>query len=369
MAVHKLSLQAARRMAVRAQMLTRERPAGLLDLVRQLTLLQVDPTAAIAPNADLVAWSRLGSAYAPQDLTAALAQRRLIELMATVRPAEDLALYRAEMLALRERTPVTDWQVRHRDWLLANDGCRRDILARLRDQGPLPSRQLPDSCAVPWQSSGWTHDQNVIRLLDLMSARGEVAVAGRLARERLWDLAERVYPDDPIIPEHEALQRQNMRRLQALGIARAKTTKVPIEPYDVGQAGEPAVVEGVKGEWRIDPAQRDQPVAARTALLSPFDRLIHDRKRTLELFDFDYGLEMYKPASQRRWGYYALPILHGDRLVGKLDATADRPAGVLRVNAIHQDQPFTKAMSAAVDKEIAALARWLQLDLVRAASR
>ena len=137
----------------------------------------------------------------------------------------------------------------------------------------------------------------------------------------------------------------------------------------MGQAGEPAVVEGVKGEWRIDPAQRDQPFAARIALLSPFDRLIHDRKRTLELFDFEYSLEMYKPAAQRRWGYYALPILHGERLVGKLDATADRPAGVLRVNAIHQDQPFTKAMSAAVDKEIAALARWLQLDLVRAASR
>ncbi len=142
------------------------------------------------------------------------------------------------------------------------------------------------------------------------------------------------------------------------------------EPYDVGQAGEPAAAEGVKGEWRVDPAQMDQPWAARTALLSPFDRLIHDRKRTLELFDFDYSLEMYKPAAQRRWGYYALPILHGERLVGKLDAAAaaDRAAGVLRVNAIHQDQPFTKAMSAGVDKEMAALARWLQLDLVRAAS-
>jgi len=368
MAVHKLSLQAARRIAVRAQMLTRERPAGLLELVRRLTLLQVDPTAAVAPNAELVAWSRLGPAFAPQDLTAALAQRRLIELMATIRPAEDLALYRAEMLALSERPPVAEWQERHRAWLRANDTCRRDILVRLRDQGPLPSRQLPDSCAVPWQSTGWTHDQNVIRLLDLMAARGEVAVAGRLARERLWDLAERVYPDDPIVPEHEALRRQDARRLQALGIARAKTTKVPIEPYDVGQAGEPAVVEGVKGEWRVDPAQLDQPWAARTALLSPFDRLIHDRKRTLELFDFDYSLEMYKPAAQRRWGYYALPILHAERLVGKLDATAERAAGVLRVNAIHQDQPFTKAMAAAVDKEIAALARWLHLGLVRAAS-
>jgi hypothetical protein len=102
--------------------------------------------------------------------------------------------------------------------------------------------------------------------------------------------------------------------------------------------------------------------------VTPLVSTSFDRKRTLELFVFDYSLEMYKPAAQRRWGYYALPILHGERLVGKLDATADRAAGVLRVNAIHQDQPFTKAMAAAVDKQIAALARWLQLDMVRAAS-
>jgi uncharacterized protein YcaQ len=74
---------------------------------------------------------------------------------------------------------------------------------------------------------------------------------------------------------------------------------------------------------------------------------------------------MYKPAEQRRWGYYALPILHGDRLVGKLDARADRADGVLRVAAVHQDVPFTPAMTAAVDREIADLARWLELEVVR----
>ena len=131
----------------------------------------------------------------------------------------------------------------------------------------------------------------------------------------------------------------------------------------MGEAGEPAVVEGVKGTWRVDPSQLGQPFSGRAALLSPFDRLIHDRKRTVELFEFDYQLEMYKPAAKRRWGYFALPILYGDRLVGKLDATADRKAGVLRVNAIHQDVPFNKAMTAAVDREIKDLARWLELDL------
>jgi uncharacterized protein YcaQ len=131
----------------------------------------------------------------------------------------------------------------------------------------------------------------------------------------------------------------------------------------VGEVGEPAVVDGVKGTWRVDPALLGQPFSGRAALLSPFDRLIHDRKRTIELFEFDYQLEMYKPAAKRRWGYFALPILYGDRLAGKLDATADRKAGVLRVTAIHEDEPFSTDMKAAVDHEIKDLAHWLGLDL------
>ena len=98
-------------------------------------------------------------------------------------------------------------------------------------------------------------------------------------------------------------------------------------------------------------------------MLSPFDRLIHDRKRTIDLFKFDYQLEMYKPVAKRRWGYFALPILYGDRLIGKLDAAADRGAGVFRVNAVHEDVPFTQTMTTAVRREIADLARWLDLDL------
>ncbi|HSM39046.1 MAG TPA: crosslink repair DNA glycosylase YcaQ family protein, partial [Candidatus Limnocylindrales bacterium] len=102
----------------------------------------------------------------------------------------------------------------------------------------------------------------------------------------------------------------------------------------------------------------------RTALLSPFDRLIHDRVRAMDLFGFEYTLEMYKPAAKRRWGYYALPILHGDRLVGKLDAAADRDASILRVNAIHHDVAFTRPMKRAVDDEIERLAAWLELGAV-----
>ncbi|MFL5749781.1 MAG: DNA glycosylase AlkZ-like family protein, partial [Chloroflexota bacterium] len=123
-----------------------------------------------------------------------------------------------------------------------------------------------------------------------------------------------------------------------------------------------AEVEGTSGVWRVDPEATAQHFEGRTALLSPFDRLIHDRVRTLELFEFEYTLEMYKPAAKRRWGYFALPILHGDRLVGKLDATADRKASVLRVNAIHEDVSFSRAMTTAVQREIENLATWLELD-------
>ena len=320
--MHELTRTEARRIAVQAQLLDAGRPTELHAVVRQLTLLQIDPTAAIAPNADLVAWSRLGSSYAREDLTAALTNRTLLELRAMIRPSEDLALYRADMAVWEKETK------HYRQWVAANDACRRDILDRLTGQGPLTSRELPDTCAVPWQSSGWTHNRNVTQLLELMVLRGEVAIAGRAGRERLWDLASRVYPDEPAV---------------------------------VGEAGEPAVVEGVKGEWRVDPAYLERPFTGRAALLSPFDRLVHDRQRTTELFGYDYQLEMYKPPAKRRWGYFALPILYGDQLVGKLDATADRKAGVLLVNAVHQDVEFSRSIADAVDAEIDDLALWLNL--------
>ncbi|MCI0689747.1 MAG: winged helix DNA-binding domain-containing protein [Sporichthyaceae bacterium] len=364
MTVHQLSPTEARRIAVRAQLLDSARPTDLLDVVRHLTMLQLDPTAAIAPNADLVAWSRLGSGYSPAELTKALDDRTLIELHALLRPSEDLALYRAEMAQWPGVGQLHNWQVELREWVRANDACRLDILDRLGSAGPLLSRELPDTCKVPWKSTGWTNNQNVIKLLGFMVQRGEVAVAGRKGRERLWDLATRVYPDDPIIPAEEALRARNERRLHALGIARARAPDAPVEPADVGEAGEPALVEGVKGQWRVDPSWLGQPFSkftGRAALLSPFDRLIHDRNRAVELIGFEYQLEMYKPVAARRWGYFALPILYGDQLIGKLDAIADRKAGLLRVNAIHQDVPFDPAMSAAVDHEIKDLADWLEL--------
>jgi uncharacterized protein YcaQ len=358
--MHRLTKAQARRIAVRAQLLDARRPTDLVEVVRQLTLLQIDPTAAIAPSADLVAWSRLGSSYRPGDLKHALEEdRKLFELDALIRPMSDLGLY----LAGAADRPVYE---RSRDWFRKNDRFRKEILRQLRRSGPLTSRDIPDTAVVPWASSGWTNNRNVTQMLEFLIVRGEVAISGRVGRERLWDLPERVYPADVAVPSVDEAERiKNERRLSSLGIARQKTRAMPMEPTDVGEAGEPAVVKGVKGEWRVDPSLLDDDFAGRTALLSPFDRLVHDRVRTQELFDFEYTLEMYRPAAKRRWGYFALPILHDDRLVGKLDATADRKAGVLRVNAVHEDVKFTRAITKGVQAELEDLASWLGLALVR----
>jgi uncharacterized protein len=357
--MHRLTKAQARRIAVRAQLLDAPRPTDLLEVVQRLTLLQIDPTAAIAPSADLVLWSRLGWAYRREDLKRALEEERtLFELDALIRPSGDLRLY----LAGADERPSYE---RTRAWLRDNDAFRRDILKRLRKSGPLASRELPDTAAVPWASTGWSHNRNVSTMLEILINRGEVAISGRVGRERLWDLPERVYPAVAVPSIEEAEQAKDERRLGALGIARAKARAMPMEPVHVGEAGEPAVVEGVKGEWQVDPARLGEDFEGRTALLSPFDRLIHDRTRTEELFDFEYALEMYKPAAKRRWGYFALPILHGDRLVGKLDAAADRKASILRVNAIHEDVKFTRAITKGVQSELEDLARWLGLENIQ----
>jgi uncharacterized protein YcaQ len=171
-------------------------------------------------------------------------------------------------------------------------------------------------------------------LLGLMIRRGEVAAAGRDGRERLWDLAGRVYPDDPVVPLDEAVRIRAVRRLRSLGIAcaRVPAAEAPGELQHDGEIGEAAVVAGVRGRWRVDPKYLDQPFRGRAVLLSPLDRLIVDRKRMTDLFEFDYQLEMYKPAAKRRWGYWAM------------------------------DGEWSTTQRAAVHREIRDLAQWLDLE-------
>lgn len=359
-----LTVDQARRIAVRAQLLDANRPADLLDVAERLTFLQIDPIGVVAPSADLVLWSRLGDRYAPADLVDALERDHTMfewrgqdrdnePSLVMYRPTSRLGIVLGQMVALRD----TPGQVR--DWLVANDGFRRRVLDRLAADGPLLSRDIEDTAEVPWKSSGWTHARNVNQMLEFLWSRAEVAVAGRQGKQRIWDLAERIYPSDvEPVPWEEAMRIRDDLRLRCLGVARSRV---------VADAGVACTVDGVKGTWRVDPdalAAADEPIDGRTALLSPFDRLIHDRQRAEELFGFDFTLEFYKPAPKRRFGYYVLPILHDDRLVGKIDLIADRDADRLRVLSMHDDVGFTRAQRRAVDDELSALAGWLGLSAV-----
>jgi uncharacterized protein YcaQ len=364
-AVHQLTKAEARRIAIRAQLLAARRSADLLKVVNHLTLLQLDPTAAVAPSADLVLRTRLGDAYRPSQLADALERDRMLyEVRAIVRPTTDLPLQLEAMAAWPfanegKRSWAAPGPSAAR-WLEANDAFRRDVLDLLRESGPLRSREIPDTSVVPWQSTGWTGKRNVTQMLEFLSARGEVATARRNGRERLWDLAERVYPPvAEVVPLAEARRIMAERRMRALGIARPEVTGVYGERRYEPVAGEPAVVEDTAGEWRVDPEAVGQPFEGRTVLLSPFDRLVHERARAEELFDFEYFLEMYKPKEKRRWGFFALPILHEDRLVGKLDATTDRTNFAFRVHAVHEDVRFTCEITKAVHAEIESLGSWL----------
>ena len=164
-------------------------------------------------------------------------------------------------------------------------------------------------------------------MLEFLWRRGEVAVVGRAGGQRLWDLAERWYPPVVALPAREADRLLERRRLRALGIASSGPSVA-------------ARVRGVPGTWRVDPdllASAEEPLPERTTLLSPFDRLIHDRDRTEQLFGFRFRLEIYVPKEKREHGYFVLPVLRGERLVGRIDPELDRRERVLRVNAVHPE--------------------------------
>ncbi len=349
---HRLTVDQARRIAVGAQLLDANRPGDVVGVAEQLGAIKIDPTATIAPAENTILWSRIGATYEPSQLTKVVERDHLLfEFDGAFRPISLLPL----MLPAMRRWPQ---RPKTREWLEANDRFRADVLARLRADGPLLASDIPDTAQVTRPPDGWYGSNQVVHMLDFLQRQGEVAVVRREGRNRVWDLAERVYPTG--MPQYELEEAESLlgeRRLQAAGIAKQKSPWTP-----VGEAGEPAVIEGSTRKYRVDPqalADLEQDDGGRVAFLNPYDPMLFDRPRLQELFEFEYVLEQFKPKPQRKYGFFAHPILMGDRFVGMLDAEVDREAEMLVVNAVHEFLPFDPEEDEMVRAEIDALAEWL----------
>ena len=350
--IHQLTRDQARRIAVRAQLLDADRAGDVVEVAEELGAIKIDPTATIAPAEHSILWSRLGAVYDQIQLSKAVEKDRLLfEFDGSFRPVSLLPL----MLPAMRRWPQRQSS---RDWLSANDRFRLNVLARLRAEGPLLATEIPDTAEVLYPPHGWFGSNQTVHMLDFLQRQGEVAIVGREGRHRRWDLAERVYPQDlPEFTLDEAGRMLNERRLHAAGIAKQKSPWTP-----VGEAGEPAVIEGSGRKWRVDPEAvavlGDDP-GGRVVFLSPYDGMLFDRPRLHDVFEFDYVLEQFKPKPQRKYGFFAHPILLGDRFVGMLDAEVSRERDALVVNAVHEFLPFDVEEEEMVRAEIDALAGWL----------
>jgi len=322
-----VSAEEARRIAVRAQLLDGS-ATDILETVRRLGFLQLDPISTVAPPQHLVLWSRLGS-YEREELDRLLwDERKLFEWNAYVWPIEDLPLIRARM-----RRPLNK---NAREWLAENRSFRRYVLRELDRRGPLLSREIEDHTGLEREDHDWWGARKMSLMLGILGANGEVAVVGRRGKQRVWDLAERWYPETNTVQQREAQRVTADRRFRALGVRLTK--------------------EG----WEAHPEASDGAVPDRATLLSPFDRLIHDRDRAHALFDFFYRLEMYVPKAKREYGYYVLPLLVGDRLVGRAEPRFDKKTKTLELLGSWGD-------TSRLDEALVELGAWLGAERIQPA--
>jgi uncharacterized protein YcaQ len=299
-----MDLARARRVAVRAQALDGS-ATSLRDLVGRLGFLQMDPIATIATPQQLVPFNRL-AAFDPAELDRLVWEERvLFEWNAFIWPIEDLPLVRARMR--RRRSTANAWT---KEFLRSNAPFRRYLLRELERSGPILSRDLKADLLPDGEPHRWWGTRQVRLMLEILQVHGEIAVAGRRGRQRLWDLADRVYPETESIRWREAERLIREQRRRSLGVWLER------------------------GKLHVHPEISDEPVPDRVAFLSPFDRLVHDRARAEALFGFFYRLEMYVPKAKRQYGYYVLPILHGDRIVGRIDVERNRATSDLQVNGL-----------------------------------
>jgi len=323
--VIEVTREEARRIAVRAQLLDGS-AKGVLDTVRRLGFLQIDTVSTVAPPQHLVLYSRLGPRYDQAELDRLCWKtRKLVEVDAFIYPIEDLPLLVARM---RRRREPTARQRRVSEFLKENAAYRRYVLGELERRGPLHSREIEDHVGFKREAHPWWGSRKMALMLMVLADRGQVAVVGRRQGQRVWDLAERWYPEVERITWPEARRLIAERRLRTQG------------------------VRFERGRWLAHPDATDGPVPDRAVLLSPFDRLIHDRDRAEKLWDFRYRLEMFVPKARREYGYYVLPLLAGDAVVGRAEPVFDGKTKTLRLLGAWGD-------TSRLDEALNDLAAWL----------
>jgi hypothetical protein len=323
----------------------------VLRAIRQMNVLQIDTINVVARSPYLVLWSRLGD-YEPRWLDELLAEGKLFEYWsheACFLPVEDYPLYRRRMLDARGM----GWKY-SREWVAAHGEEIGRVLARVREHGAARSS---DFARTDGKRGGWWEWKPEKRALEMLFTAGELMIARRENFRRVYDLRERVLPswdDSQLPPQEESARALALNAVRALGIAKARwvgdyfrTDKRGTGALTVALADERRLlrvrVAGWEEEAFVHPDHRGllgRVAAGRlkpelTTLLSPFDPLVWDRERAREAFGFDYKLECYTPAPKRRFGYFTLPLLRNDELIGRADAKAHRKEGVFEVKSLH----------------------------------
>jgi uncharacterized protein YcaQ len=381
-----------RRLAITRQRLAGPRPPadsqGIMELIRDLGCVQIDPIRAVERTQYLVLFSRLGNydlALLDQPLWDERAVFEYWAHAASIVLTEDFPIYWRHMRDWAKSNRA--WHKRARAWMGENQAMRHHVLQELARNGPMSSKDFDYEDGSAWQSDGWTNGNRVRQMLTYLWEQGEVLVSGRQSNQKIWDLRDRVLPHWTPREEldwPEVVYRAAEKSVRALGAGRPEhianhftrgnypDLQEALDRLEAdGRIVRAAVAEDGQewpGSWYVH--ADDLPLIAqlqngqwqpRTTLLSPFDNLICDRDRTEELFDFFFRIEIYVPAAKREYGYYVLPILHGDRLIGRIDPKMDRKKERLEVMNVYAEPgaPMTAATGRAVAGAIEGLAKFL----------
>jgi hypothetical protein len=361
----------------------------MLSVIRDIGYLQLDPTNVVARNPYLVMWSRLGR-FDPKLLDDLQARHKeLFESPSLILPVSDLALHLTPaqrphtVPGLRRGPSSMDlWRTRREDWLRRNVALRRKVMSRLRRDGPLPLSAFEGRAIVSWTSGDHEDERNVTRMLAILQRQGDVVVAGRRRGQKLWAVADGWLPRVRLLSAPARAREATLRALRASGLATVRhlawnyafnqhITVAAITALEREGEIVPVVVDGVPGVFytRSDIARRLRAVRedweARTTLLSPFDNLIHDRARLEQLFDYFYRIEIYTPVAKRKLGFWAMPVLHGDRIVGSVDPKLDREARVLTINRIVMQKGAPRSAVPAMRRAVQELAAFVGATDVR----